>query len=258
MKMPFNLMISPLVSIITPLYNAESYISETIESVINQTYKNWEMLIVDDKSTDNSVEQVLKYVKADARIKLYKLPANNGNPYYARNYATQKATGELIAFLDSDDIWLPDKLALQVEFMNDNNYPIVFSSYKKFTTNTTKASKAIIAPKSVDYKKLLKGNSIGCLTSVYNVKLVGKIYQINHKHEDYIMWLEVLRRGFVAYGLDQVLALYRVHANSISNSKITMAGVTWRIFRNVLKQNRFEAFKNFVFYATSGFKKYLK
>lgn len=240
------------------MYNAEKTIEQAIDSVLNQTYRNWEMIIVDDKSTDRSVEIVNEYVLKDSRIKLYRLDKNVGTPYFARNYATDNANGELIAFLDSDDIWLPEKLEKQVGYMLKNDYNIVYSYYERISHEGVRSGRIIKSLNRVDIKTILRGNPIGCLTAIYDKGKVGKLYQINHKHEDYIMWISVMQRGFVAYCYPEVLALYRISNNSVSNSKIKMAIVTWNIYRKVFKLNFFRASKSFVSYSLTGILKFLK
>lgn len=247
-----------LVSVIMPMYNAEKTVRQAIESVIAQSYTNWELIIVDDGSTDTSVEIASSYELNDARIKLHKSEKNIGSPYHARNYATERATGKYIAFLDSDDLWLPYKLTKQISFMQDNDFPIVYSFYEKFSHDGIRSNRIIKSALKTDYKRILRSNPIGCLTAVYDQDKIGKLYQIDHKHEDYIMWIRILKKGFIAYCYPEVLALYRISANSVSNSKIKMAKVTWDIYRNVIKLGFFASLRSFFFYSTNGLSKYFK
>ncbi|EQH75159.1 glycosyl transferase 2 family protein [Clostridioides difficile DA00307] len=154
-----------LVSIITPMYNSEKFIEATIKSVLNQTYQEWEMLIIDDCSTDNSPNIVKSYMQQDSRIKCIKTETNKGVSN-ARNLALSKATGQFIAFLDSDDQWNSSKLEKQVNFMLENDYVISFTSYELMDENDKKLNKVIKVPPNVDYRRLLKGNILGCLTVV--------------------------------------------------------------------------------------------
>lgn len=246
----------PLVSVITPLYNSEDYIAETIESVVNQEYTNWEMIIVDDCSTDGSAAVVERYALTDHRIRYYRLDKNYGAPYAARNFATTKATGRFIAFLDSDDLWSPEKLRVQVNFMLDHGYPISFTAYRKLYETDASRGKVIPVPEVVNYKELLKTNHIGCLTAMYDVAATGKLLQPGPQfHEDYIMWLQTLKKGFKAYGINQVLATYRVHKKSISTNKLKMAVVTWNIYRKNMKLNLLNAIWYFLHYSINGLKK---
>jgi teichuronic acid biosynthesis glycosyltransferase TuaG len=240
------------------MFNGEQTIEQTIDSVIAQTYVNWEMIIVDDKSTDNSTAIVLKYAKVDPRIKLFQLERNIGTPYYARNYATDRANGDYIAFLDSDDLWLPEKLEKQLKFMVEHGYAIVYSFYERISSEGNRSNRIVKSELFTDGKIIMKSNPIGCLTAIYDCHKVGKLYQIDHKHEDYIMWISVLQKGFVAYCYPEVLALYRVSANSISNAKLKMALVTWDIYRNVFKLSLLKSLQSFLSYSINGLTKYLK
>jgi teichuronic acid biosynthesis glycosyltransferase TuaG len=246
----------PLVSIITAMYNSEAYIDSTIESVISQTYQLWEMIIVDDCSTDKSAELVLEWAKKDTRIKYYKLEKNFGAPYAARNFATSKAQGQFIAFLDSDDLWLSEKLEKQLAFMTLNDHEISFTAYSKLYEANPEKKKVINVPAEVDFEELLKTNHIGCLTAMYNVIKVGKLSQPGPQyHEDYIMWLKTLQKGYKAYGLNEILAFYRVHNKSISTNKLKMAGVTWNIYRQSIGLSFFKSLRCFLSYAINGFRK---
>jgi teichuronic acid biosynthesis glycosyltransferase TuaG len=252
-----SIVLQPLVSVITPLFNSEPYIQSTIESVLNQTYTNWEMIIVDDCSEDKSAEIVLRFAAADQRIKYHKLEKNYGAPYAARNFATSQAKGTFIAFLDSDDLWHKEKLEKQISFMQTDQLEISFTAYSKiYLSDPAKKSKIITVPAVVNFKSLLKTNHIGCLTAIYDVRKVGKLFQPGPQyHEDYIMWLKTLRKGFKAYGLNEVLAEYRVHRNSISNNKIKMARVTWNIYRKTMELNALQSAWYFLNYSFNGIKK---
>lgn len=186
-----------LVSIITPMYNSEKFIEATIKSVLNQTYQEWEMLIIDDCSTDNSPNIVKSYMQQDSRIKCIKTETNKGVSN-ARNLALSKATGQFIAFLDSDDQWNSSKLEKQVNFMLENDYVISFTSYELMDENDKKLNKVIKVPPNVDYKRLLKGNILGCLTVVIDKsKLDFEIRMSGVRHEDYVLWLSILKKGIL-------------------------------------------------------------
>lgn len=186
-----------LVSIITPMYNSEKFIEATIKSVLNQTYQEWEMLIIDDCSTDNSPNIVKSYMQQDSRIRCIKTETNKGVSN-ARNLALSKATGQFIAFLDSDDQWNSSKLEKQVNFMLENDYVISFTSYELMDENDKKLNKVIKVPPNVDYKRLLKGNILGCLTVVIDKsKLDFEIKMSGVRHEDYVLWLSILKKGIL-------------------------------------------------------------
>ncbi|MDY5684126.1 MAG: glycosyltransferase family 2 protein [Treponema sp.] len=247
---------SPLVSIITPNYNCERFISQTIESVLAQTYKNWEMLIVDDCSTDKSYEIACEYAKKDSRIKVFRNKKNSGAAV-SRNVAIEKSKGQYVAFLDSDDIWLPQKLEVQLKsFQND--VAIVYSFYEKIDSEGNRSDRIIYSPKETNFRNMLKSDVIGNLTGIYDTSLVGKIYQKKVHQEDYIMWLEILRLGYKAICCQEVLAYYRISATSLSHSKIRHLKWQWDSYRKELKLNLLISIYYYANYAIRGFFKFLK
>lgn len=222
------------VSIITPTYNSERFISETIEAIQTQTYKNWELLITDDCSTDDTVEIVKKYQKKDDRVKLYVLE-KNGGAGVARNNSIGKATGRFIAFCDSDDVWKKNKLRKQVAFMLKTQCNLSFSSYD-IVDESGNPKGRVKALGKVTYKIMLRNNYIGCLTAVYDTQKIGKVYMPTiRKRQDWALWLKVLRKGKVAYGLEESLAVYRDRSNSISTNKLEMLKYNWSIYKDVEK-----------------------
>lgn len=223
-----------LVSIITPMYNAEKYIAQTIESVQAQTYENWEMLIVDDVSCDGSAGIVQKYMAKDARIKYLKHGKNEGAAQ-ARNTALKAAKGRYVAFLDSDDLWMANKLEKQINFMQEQKAAFCYSACAVIDECGNFAGKVRHVPLKQQYRELLKGNSIPCLTVVLDKKRIGDIQMLAIPHEDYAAWLDILKKGITAYGINEVLAKYRVNSNSLSGNKIQAAKWTWNIYR---KQQR--------------------
>ena len=198
---------SPLVSIITPSYNSETYIDETILSVLAQTYQDWEMLIVDDSSTDKSLEILKSYALQDTRIKLL-INEENLGAAESRNKAVEASLGDYIAFLDSDDIWLPLKLEKQIGLMENENVLMSYSSYDTMDEKSKVVSTFIVDEK-VTYNDLLKTSIIGTLTTIYNAKELGKIYFKDVGHEDYIMKLQILKKIKFAQGIQEPLARYR-------------------------------------------------
>ncbi len=220
------------VSIITPLHNSSQYISKTIQSVLNQTYTDWELLIVDDCSTDDSASIVQKYTVKNKRINLIQLKSNSGAAV-ARNTAIEKARGRYIAFLDSDDLWTPTKLEEQIDFMQKNNYAFTFTAYNKIDENGNKFG-VIEVPDKVNYYNLLKTCSIGCLTAVYDTGMLGKVYMpLINKRQDYGLWLRILKLTPYAYSINKPLANYRVRASSLSGNKITAAKYQWKVYREI-------------------------
>lgn len=241
-----------------PCHNGEKYISEAIESVISQTYKIWELLIIDDNSTDNSVKIINSYIETDKRIKLLNNNSSTSLPATPRNIGIKYATGRFIAFLDCDDIWLSSKLENQLPLFEDQNCAVVFSFYEKINELSEICSSVIRSPKYVFFKDLLKGDCIGNLTGIYDTQKVGKVFQKEIHAEDYLMWLEILKKGYSANNTTTLEAQYRVTSNSISANKLKSALWTWNIFRNELKMPLLIAIFYFLIYITKGFFKYLK
>lgn len=209
-----------LVSIITPVYNGEKWISECIESVIAQTYKNWELIIVNDNSKDSTVEIVNRYVN-DKRIKLLSNDINRGVDF-SRNLALNSAKGDFIAFLDSDDLWYPEKLEKQISFMKQNNYNFTFTSYERFYDNGETINIIHVPPK-ITYNDYLKNTIIGCLTVIINRRNYKNFRLGTGKLEDVKTWMIVLKEFSDGYGLDENLAKYRVSSNSASSNKFKNA-----------------------------------
>lgn len=239
------------VSIITPSYNCSEYISKTIESVLAQTLIDWELIIVDDCSCDNSVDIIKSYLAIDSRIKLIQLHENSGAAV-ARNRAIEAAKGRYIAFLDSDDVWLSNKLSKQLNFMEINNYSFVFSAYEKID-DSGKVFGYVGVPKKVSYSDLLKVCSIGCLTSIYDTDYFGKVYMpLIRKRQDMGLWLKLLKKVDYAYGLDDITAQYRVRSDSISSNKLIAAKFTWSLYRKVEGLKLISAIYYFSHYAFRG------
>ncbi len=243
-----------LVSIITPCYNSENYINDCLLSVVNQTYQNWEMLIVDDKSTDKSTDLISRHSKKDKRIILFLLEKNIGSAE-ARNYAIKKAKGRYIAFLDSDDMWLPNKLELQINFMKKNNYSFVFSSYSVISSSKTKKH-TINVPEKISYESYLKNTIIGCLTVVLDKEKIDEIQMPNlRSSHDMALWLNILKKEKYAYALQQELAIYREHKSSNTSNKFRALYDVWNVYRKHERLNLLNSIYNFIFYAFNAFKK---
>lgn len=239
----------PLVSIITPAYNAERFIGETIESVLKQTYPHWEMIIVDDKSTDRTVEIVESYVKQDSRIKLIQLEKNSGSAV-ARNTAMDNAKGRYLAFLDSDDLWMEEKLEKQLKFMQENDIAFSFTKYVRMKENGELTNAISKAPKRVGYHQLMKHCVIGCLTVMIDREKVGEERMVNIRtRQDYAFWLSLMKKGFDAYGLPEVLAKYRLVENSISSNKLKAAKQNWYVYYHIEKQGLLKSLWYFAHYA---------
>lgn len=231
----------PLVSIITPLYNCEDIIRETIGSVLAQTYPHWELIIVDDVSTDNSREVVKEYVAKDKRIKLIEL-SENGGAAIARNKGIEVAEGRFIAFLDSDDLWKETKLEKQVNFMLENDYAFTCTDYEQLVDDTKKIKLIIKARVKADYRIVIRYNPIGNSTVMYDTLKMGKVHIPEvRKRNDYALWLKILRIEKYVYGINEVLATYRIRKKSLSRNKVKLIKHQWYVYRKLEKLNFFKS-----------------
>jgi teichuronic acid biosynthesis glycosyltransferase TuaG len=236
-----------LVSIITPSYNSSRFIEECVGSVLSQTYDNWELLIVDDYSTDNSLQILKKY--NDKRIQLIELDKNVGAAE-SRNVAIRKAKGKYIAFLDSDDLWEPQKLEKQISFMETEDIAFSFSTYQPMSDDESKLYSIIHAPKIVTYSSYLKKTIIGCLTVIIDREKTGSFEMPNiRSSHDMALWLLIMRRGFDAYGLDENLARYRIVSTSNTANKWRAAKDVWMVYRQFEKLSFFYSIWCFLNYA---------
>lgn len=244
-----------LVSIIMPNYNSEKYVEATIKSVLDQTYQNWELLFVDDCSSDSSVELVNSF--HDERIHIFSMD-KNGGAAIARNKAIEKANGRWIAFLDSDDLWLPEKLERQLAYMQNNDISFSYTDYDVVDENNSVVSTFKPKLDVCKYKDILKHNHIGCLTVVYDSNKLGKVFMPTNatKREDMACWLSILKKGEQAYCLHECLAQYKVHSNSVSSNKLKMIKYQWQVYRKVEKLNVFKSIYYLVHWAIAGVLKY--
>lgn len=247
------------VTVVTPTWNSAKYIRKTIESVQAQTYQNWEMIIVDDCSTDNTVEIVNQLAAYDTRIKLYCLSKNQGAAL-ARNRAIEEATGRYIAFLDADDIWKPKKIERQIQFMQNNNYAFSCTSYEIINNEGTKINKIIHMPAKVNYKKYLAYNILQTIGIMIDTKIIGKqiISMPNVRiSEDAATWLKILKKYDYCYGLDENLAEYRRRKGSLSSNKFVSVLYAWNLYRNIEKLSINYSIYFFIRYAITAIKKRL-
>lgn len=231
-----------LVSIIMPSYNTANFIEESIKSVLDQTYTNWELIIVDDCSKDNTDKVVKKYLK-DKRIKYIKNEKNSGAAF-SRNYALREAKGKWIAFLDSDDLWNPDKLEKQINFMEKNNYSFSYTSYKEINENSESLNTIVRGPKKISKTGFYNYCYPGCLTVMYDAEKVGLIQiELLPKNNDYAMWLKVIQNVKYCFLLDEVLASYRKRTNSISSgSKFKLIKHHYILYKVGEKRNSISSF----------------
>lgn len=222
-----------LVSIITPTYNCGNFIAETIKSVQEQTYKNWEMIIVDDCSIDDTKDIVQSFANKDKRIKYHKLKQNSGAAV-ARTTAMELAKGDYMAFLDSDDLWYPDKLRKQIMFMKDNNYVFTCTKYEQIGEKSEPLGKVIKVVSKIDYNRLLLDCPVGNSTVMYDVRAMGKFKVPNiKKRNDDALWLQMLKIEEYIYGMNEILMKYRVRENSISSNKIQLIRYHWQLYRDI-------------------------
>jgi glycosyltransferase involved in cell wall biosynthesis len=240
---PIDPVDQPLVSIITPLFNAGKFINETISSILDQTYTNWEHIIVDDASTDASVMLAKRVINDDSRFKLVLLEQNRGAAY-CRNYATEQARGEYIAFLDSDDLWHPQKLERQIQIMEEKHLFVTFTSYLHIDEHGNPLYKRIKALSTLSYSKQHRNNYIGNLTGIYSAGKLGKIFAPNiRKRQDWAVWLEAIRRNDgLAIGIQEDLAYYRIRQDSISSNKFDLLKYNFKFYRKHLRYSWLKSF----------------
>ncbi len=248
-----------LVSIITPLYNSERFVAATIESVLAQTYQHWEMIVIDDGSTDNSARIVTEYATRDPRIKLFSQP--NAGSAAARNNGIRRAIGRYIALLDSDDLWEPNFLEEQIALLTEKNAALVCSSHKRIDENGKECLQPFRAPQRMTYNDLLKTCSISCLTGLYDSSKFGKIYlneDFRTLRDDHIYWLTIAKKAGEAFGNQQILASYRMRSNSVSYSKRKVIIPQFRVYYESEKLGFWRSLYYLMHWAWNGYKKYRK
>lgn len=243
----------PVVSIVMPAYNSSATIEDSIESVLHQTFTDWELLIIDDCSEENIEKKVRGF--QDKRIHYYRLVENHGVAY-ARNVAIKKARGRYLAFLDSDDLWLPAKLKHQIQFMEKNHYAFTYTWYRQFEESAQNPGRLIKTKAWVSYERLLHGNDIGCLTVMIDRNQILTVYMPEERHEDYIAWLNILKQGGKAYSLPKELAYYRKEKGSLTSNKWKSLIWTWKVYRKSQKLSLILSAYYLGYYIINGFKKH--
>jgi teichuronic acid biosynthesis glycosyltransferase TuaG len=246
-----------LVSVVTPLYNKVNFIEACIESVLLQTHVNWEMIIVDDRSSDGSYEKVLKFASRDKRIKVYQFE-NNSGAGLARNFAIEKSVGSFVAFLDSDDVWHPDKLKIQLEIMISRKAVFSHTSYGYILKNGTYSSKIFkVSPGPIGFKDLLKRTEISCLTAMYDVRVLGKMYMPNiSRKQDYALWLSILSKGHTSLPINLVLAWYRQVDGSNSSNKFSLISKHYFFLRRLQNLSVLDSVIYTFYWGFNGFFRY--
>uniref|UniRef100_UPI0040471A0E glycosyltransferase family 2 protein n=1 Tax=Flavobacterium sp. TaxID=239 RepID=UPI0040471A0E len=247
---------NPLVSIITPSYNSAKFIAETIQSVQNQTYQNWEMIIIDDGSSDETESVVFAIIQNDNRIQFHKLTQNSG-PAVARNTGIEKASGNYMTFIDADDIWFATFIENNIKTINETGIPFVFSSYRRANEQLEFVFSDFIVPQKVSYTDILKSNSISCLTAFLDIKKLGKKYMpLIRKRQDMGLWLNYLKLIPFAYGIQEAQAIYRIRENSLSRKKSDLIKYQWQFYRDIEKLTIFQSFYYMLHWMYRGFMKY--
>lgn len=220
-----------LISIIMPAYNCEKYIEKAIESVIEQTFGTWELIVIDDGSSDATVNILKEICKKDERIKFYENEINQGVSV-TRNRGIDLATGEWIAFLDSDDMWDKTKLQKQIELAKKENVDFIFTGSSFINTENKYYEGTFKVPTKVDFKKLRKHNVISCSSVLIRKKYFDKVkMEQDDMHEDYAVWLRILRTGISAHGINEPLLIYRISRNSKSGNKLKTIKMTYKVYR---------------------------
>lgn len=247
-----------LVSVIVPVYNAEEFIVDTMETVRKQTYQNWELILVDDISTDKSCQLIEKYQKkhSDKMISLIKLK-KKALAAGARNAGVKKAKGRYICFLDADDLWDKHKLEKQVAFMEKHNCAFSFTGYEFADSKGNLSGVKVMIPETLNYKQALKNTTIWTTTVMFDMTKITKelIKMPNVKSEDTATWWKILKSGYTAFGLNEILSYYRRSEGTLSSNKIEAIKRIWNLYRNVEGLNIFTSIYNFCFYAINAVKR---
>ena len=247
----------PLVSVIMPCYNMEEYISDTIVSVQKQTFPHWELVIVDDASTDRTAEIVKSYQNQDDRIRFFVKSTHSGIAD-TRNQCLKMAQGRYLAFLDSDDVWHPEKLDQQLHFMTERNIGFSYSSYDCIDQMGNPLQKMVKAKCDLKYEAYLRNTIIGCSTVMLDKNIVGEVAVPNFRtSEDTATWLNILKKGFLAYAIEQPLTSYRIRQHSASSNKLKAAADLWKVYRQSEKLPLPKAIVCFSSYAFNAIKKHL-
>jgi glycosyltransferase involved in cell wall biosynthesis len=248
---------SELVSIITPAFRAARFVGDSIQSAISQDYPKWEMLIVDDCSPDDTVERVEEWVRRDSRVRLIRQD-RNGGPAAARNAALASSSGRFAAFLDSDDYWLPQKLSRQLDFMRSNGAAISFTGFRRISEDGGQIGRRLTVPERLTYTQLLGNTAIATSTVIIDRSITGPLEMRHVYYDDFVLWLSLLRRGHVAFGINEDLMRYRVVGKSVSRNKTKSAREVWKTYRKVEELGILRSAWCFANYSARGWLKYLR
>ena len=246
----------PLVSVIMPAYNAAAYVEAAIRSVIGQTITDWELIVIDDRSADESYNVIQRLAAEDERIRAFRNPQNMGVAR-TRNFGIEQACGQFIAFLDSDDIWHADKLEKQLALAKETGAGIVYCSYAIMNAQGGKAKEDYIVPAKTDFEHLLRENVILCSAMMVRAEILKKIpFNTEFFHEDFVLALDIMKAGYAAVGYTEVLMKWRYIDNSRSFDKRKAAQNRWKVYRDYLKLPFAQSAIIFLQYALAGLKKY--
>ncbi len=244
-----------LVSVVTPAWRASRFVGETIRSVQAQEHAHWEMLVVDDCSPDDTAAVVDSFAERDPRVRLIRQP-RNGGPAAARNAALEAAAGRYLAFLDSDDLWLPGKLSTQLAFMRNERVALSYTEFRRISEDGVRTGDRVQVPQALTYRQLLCDTSIATSTVMIDRTLAGEFRMKKTYYDDFAAWLEILRRGHVARGLREDLMRYRVVGKSVSRNKLRSAAMVWRAYREIEHLGFLDSSWCFLNYAIRGTLKY--
>jgi teichuronic acid biosynthesis glycosyltransferase TuaG len=247
-------MSNDLVSIVMPAYKAEKTVAEAILSVQAQTYAHWQLLVVDDGSPDSTADVVAALAKSDQRIELVRQA--NAGPAMARQKALDHARGRYIAFLDSDDLWLPRKLEQQITFMDVHSAALSYTAFRRIQTDGSGLGHLISIPPYLTYRTLLGNTAIATSTTVIDKSIAGEFRMTKTYYDDFVLWLDILKRGHVALGLNEDLMRYRVMGDSVSRNKGKSAYMVWRTYREIEQLSLLRASWCFAHYAFNAWRKY--
>jgi teichuronic acid biosynthesis glycosyltransferase TuaG len=243
-----------LVSIVMPAYKAEKTVAEAIRSVQAQSYPHWQLLVVDDGSLDGTADVVAELAKSDSRIELIRQA--NAGPAMARQKALDHARGRYIAFLDSDDLWLPGKLERQLTFMTEHRAAFSYTAFRRIQADGSGSGQLISIPSRLTYRALLGNTAIATSTAMIDKSITGEFRMTKTYYDDFVLWLGILKRGHVALGLNEDLMRYRVMDGSVSRNKVKSARMVWRTYRDIEGLNALLAAVHFARYALHAWRKY--
>lgn len=246
----------PMVSVVMPVYNASRFLEEAVSSVLNQTYQNLELIMVDDCSTDRSLEIAYSFSEKDSRVKVLAL-SRNGGVANARNKGIAAAEGKYIALLDSDDFWESAKLEKQIALMERASADISYCSFDLVNEQGSRTGSPFLVPPSTNYQEMLTRCVFNCCTSVFKAELMKQHpFRLDQYHEDYVLWMELMSLPIKAVGVQEILAHNRQVGNSRSHNKFGAAKERWKIYRETFGFGIFKSAWIFAQYAWKGVKKY--